>query len=771
MNNKKQNSKSISELIKGPMLTIIVTAFSIVALLSVVIQFISIQQIINYTVASESTISTERIEWAIKSYKNIAEDIGTTPEMSDPNVSVARKVAFLQAKSKEYGLVRCKTINPDGYSDMDGKYRGDREYFKHAINGETYLSDPIIAKTDGQLALIVAAPLWKDGVYGSEVTGVVFCSINPELLSDIVSHIQTKTNTTLRVINSEGTIVASQDLDEVKHQINYIKRAESDSYFEDFAQIDRAAVRGETGLLTSWDGIYANLYAINEIQGTPGWKYILNVSLKDYLQHFWLSVAVFLILTVVLVVVINKRSEKIAQKVGAPFRDIADRLKKAADGDLSSEVLTFGDTEETRTISSAARDLVKRLEFMVMDNEEFNEGIALQDFIDQKTLNTFQDMVMASTGLGIVVINSDGETVSTPIDSCDFCGKYVKQSKVGAERCKNNDVNACMKCIEKGACVSYECHMGIRGYAAPIMLEGHYIGAILGGQIRLNEEVDVEFLSKQAEEMGIDKMGLISAATNMRVWSKEEVDRVEGVLNSTAEFLSDMVQRAHKQNIKNRKQEKSAMLKSVKTGFHEKNISSFMDKMTGYDAMNLFSTDASSVVRNLSIQDDEERLSETSYDVREMVNEAIGDMSLRTRGKSIDFLLDIKDELPRKLMGDQNKISNIISRMIQTAISSTDAGYIRTDVSGVKSGYALYLKIKVRYSGGNKEAIEASDMRKFVDSKNSFSVNNHSSSEISLITLGNAIKEMNGQIDIKENSGHGITMCVVIPQLEDLVER
>ena len=189
---------------------------SIVALLSVVIQFISIQQIINYTVASESTISTERIEWAIKSYKNIAEDIGTTPEMSDPNVPVARKVAFLQAKSKEYGLVRCKTINPDGYSDMDGKYRGDREYFKHAINGETYLSDPIIAKTDGQLALIVAAPLWKDGVYGSEVTGVVFCSINPELLSDIVSHIQTKTNTTLRVINSEGTIVASQDLDEVK---------------------------------------------------------------------------------------------------------------------------------------------------------------------------------------------------------------------------------------------------------------------------------------------------------------------------------------------------------------------------------------------------------------------------------------------------------------------------------------------------------------------------------------------------------------------------
>lgn len=770
-NNKSHSLKSISDLIKAPMLTIIVAAFSIIALVCVVVEYISIEKIVRHTIESESAISTDRIEWAITSYKNIAEDIGALVRLSDPKVSVRSKQELLETKSDKYGLIRCKTINADGYSDMDGEYRGDREYFKHAMAGETYISDPIIAKTDGKLTLIVAAPIWEGGIYGSKVKGVVFCSIDPKLLSDIVSKIHMTKNTSVRVINSKGTIVASQNLDEVKNQINFIERAESDIYYKKEADIDRIAISGEKGVFVERNGLRTDMYAISEIQGTPGWKLVIERPINDHMDQFWISMGLLLVIILLLCIVINRRSEKIADKVGAPFKEIADRLKKAAEGDLSTEVLTFGDTEETKTISLAARDLVKRLEFMIMDNDEFSSSIALQDLIDRKTLNTFQDMLKASTGLGVIVINDQGEIVSTPADNCEFCSMYVKKSEIGAERCEKCDKEGSSQCIEKGQCIFYECHMGFREYAAPIMLEGHYVGAILGGQIRMNKDLDEEFLLRKAEEFDLDKEGFVRTASEMKVWTQEEVDKVESVLNTTAKFLSDMVQKAYRQNVKNRKQEKSAVLKSVKGGINENKISSLVQGMSGLDAMNLLNPDAGKVAKYLSAHEEDEHLSETSYDVRAVVNDAIGDMKLRTRGKSIDFLLDIKDELPQKLMGDQEKVADIVSRMIQTAIGATDSGYIRTDVTGIKSGYALYLKVKVRYSGGNKEAIDAAGMRKFVDRKNSFSVHNHSAQEIALITLGNVIKELDGQIDIKENKGHGITMCVVIPQLEELEEK
>jgi len=768
MSKNRTNKNKIQEMIKGSMLTIIIAAFVLVTLASIVVQYITVKNIVQHNIENEANIATERIEWAIEAYKNIAEDIGTIPILSDPGASLKLKEEILEAKSKEYGLVRCKTVNLDGSSDMDDQYRGNRVYFDHAIQGETYFSDPIIAKTDGNLTLIAAAPIWKDGIYGGEVTGVVFCSIDPNLLSSIVSRVGKDEKISVRVINSEGTIVASQNLDEVKQQVNYIKRAEADSYFEDFAEIDRAALRGETGLVTVWDGIFAEFYNISEIKGTPGWKYIISVSLSDYLQQFWLLIGCLFIFIVVLCFVITKKSEKIAIRVGEPLVDIADRLKKAAEGDLSTEILTFGDTEEVKTISSAARDLVKRLEFMISDNEGYYEGINIQELLDEKTVKIFQDLVMTTTGLGIVIINSDGKVVSTPSGSCDFCEKYIKGSSIGVERCRQSDVYGCMSCIEKGKCVSYECHMGHLEFATPIMLEGRYIGAILGGQIR-TKEIDEEFLSQKAAEFGVDKEGLIRAAGSMRLWTQEEVDRVETVLNSAAEFLTDAVRKEHRQNIKNRKKEKSALLKNAvdKT---EKNISSLTSKMVGEEALDLFHPNAKSAAQNLSSAYESDHLFETAYDVRALINDAVGDMGLRTRGKRIDFLLNIKTDIPDMLMGDAEKVSNIISGMIQTAIISTDAGYIRVDVSSIKNGYALFLKVKVRYSGDNKEAMSASDMRKFVDPKNSFSVNNHSSQEIGLIALGSLVYRMDGEIDIKENSGHGISLCVVIPQLEGMVK-
>ena len=126
-------------------------------------------------------LASDRVFWALQSYKNIVQDIGGMPALTDENVTTEEKTEILSRICELYGLVRCKIVNPDGYSEMDDEpiYRGDREYFKQAMQGKTNIQGPVSSRTDGQLAIIGAAPLWDKGEVGGKVAGVVFISINP----------------------------------------------------------------------------------------------------------------------------------------------------------------------------------------------------------------------------------------------------------------------------------------------------------------------------------------------------------------------------------------------------------------------------------------------------------------------------------------------------------------------------------------------------------------------------------------------------------------
>lgn len=765
MKKSTENSRSISSIIKGSMSNIVIGAFIFLALVSLIGEFVSVTKVVENALETETTVAAERIEWAITSYKNIAEDIGTIPELSDPSVSVQRKEEILENKSEEYGLIRCKIVNPDGKSDMDAEYRGDRAYFKKAMEGETCIVDPVVAKTDGNLTVIVAAPVWENGVYGSEVKGVVFCSIQPELLSRIVSDVEMSNNTSAYVLGATGTIVASTNLSDVSNHINHIEKAKNDQYYSKIAAVDSAALRGKDGVLISWDGVLGGrIYGMHALDGTPDWHLVIHSPLMDYLRPLWIAFGIYIIVVIGLIILLNRRSVAVANKIGDPFKEIADRLKRAAEGDLSTEVLTFGDTDEIKIISNAARDLVNRLDYMTTENSEFDSTVSLKNLIGETTLRSVQDMIMSTTGFANIILDADGSPITPPTDVTRFCDELKRESLLGRQMCEACDRKGAMDCIAKEQCITYFCHAGLKECAVPIMMEGRYIGAILGGQIRV-DEVDEEKTRVLCEKYDIDADKYIEALNEIKIWSQEEMDRIESVLNASAVLLSDMARQAYRQNIKNRKQEKRAILRNVKSSSADTGIASIVKNISGINALDMFKPDASNVAKNL-FGDSSEKLFESAYNPRSVVENAIGDMELRTKGRQVDFLLDIKDTLPTYLMGDEDKVSNITNRMVQTAISATDAGYIRMDVSSVRSGYVTYLKLKIRYSGGNEDAIDTERMCRFFDRRHTFSLENHNAQEIGLITLSNVISEVNGKVEIRDNKGQGVTICVVIPQLE-----
>lgn len=105
--------------------------------------------------------------------------------------------------------------------------------------------------------------------------------------------------------------------------------------------------------------------------------------------------------------------------------------------------------------------------------------IELRDLIDVDFLQEFQDNFAYSTGVAGVIEDEYGEAVTCPSCFSEFCLKFIRSTEIGSKRCRESDVQGMQSAIRTGKPAVYECHAGLIDFAAPIMLKGRTLGAIL----------------------------------------------------------------------------------------------------------------------------------------------------------------------------------------------------------------------------------------------------------------------------------------------------
>ena len=79
----------------------------------------------------------------------------------------------------------------------------------------------------------------------------------------------------------------------------------------------------------------------------------------------------------------------------------------------------------------------------------------------------------------------------------------------------------------------------------------------------------------------------------------------------------------------------------------------------------------------IGLSDDEIKLDIKEYSPKEMFRECADNVRYDLAGKNVDFQCDIDDKLPKKLFGDRDRISQIISSILFNAIKFTQAGSIK----------------------------------------------------------------------------------------------
>ena len=120
----------------------------------------SILSTVDYMMSETAGLAAERVEQELSAYKNVAMDTGCIPQLSDPEVAADEKQSIIQERCSMHNFQRGNIIGIDGISIFDGKDYSDREYVQQAMQGNVYVSEPLVSKITGELSIMVAAPLY-----------------------------------------------------------------------------------------------------------------------------------------------------------------------------------------------------------------------------------------------------------------------------------------------------------------------------------------------------------------------------------------------------------------------------------------------------------------------------------------------------------------------------------------------------------------------------------------------------------------------------------
>ncbi|MBD5138882.1 MAG: methyl-accepting chemotaxis protein [Ruminococcus sp.] len=374
--------KSIGKKIFYTMIFMTLISMLFLGLLASTLNYKSTVEMVELNFDEISDVSAGLISWELQAYTNIASEIGTMNELSDPNVSTEEKLAYLQNRTDRYGLQRCNLVDING-DGIDGNNYTDRTYFQNALKGLTYISSPLVSKVTGKITVIVAAPLWKDGIAGGESVGCVYIVPDEEFLNDIVRDINVSENGAAYIIDKSGATIADVTGSAVKDGENITELAKDTAYadrgYGDLATIHKSMLSGNSDFdRYKLDG---EDYFIGycPISGTDGWALAVYAPADDFLDDTTRGIIITIIVAVISVAVSAVLSVKLGTGIGKAIRLCTERMETLAKGDLKSDVPQNSYTDERGRLSQAATLMVQNLNDIINDIGRILDALAHGD--------------------------------------------------------------------------------------------------------------------------------------------------------------------------------------------------------------------------------------------------------------------------------------------------------------------------------------------------------------------------------------------------------
>ena len=402
--------KSIRRKITVCLMATVLIALIAVGSSSITLNYRSTIATLNQMMSETAVLAPERIEQALTAYKNVAIDTGCIPQLSDSSVPTTEKQAIIDERVKMHGFQRGNVIGTDGYSIFDGKDYSDREYVKQAMQGNVYVSEPLISKITGELSIMVAAPLYAGGSRDSQIVGVVYFVPPETFLNDIVSSIKIGESSRAYMINKSGITIADVTLDTITTQ-NIEQESQNNASLKDQANLHKAMRQGQNGFgsFHGSDGIRFSAYA--PVNDTDGWSVAVTVLKSEYLTDTYFGILINLLVIVASILASIVVALKLSSHISDPMRACAERMKLLVKGDLNSPVPLAKGQDETAELTRSTAEMVTSLNTIIHDigyllNEMANKNFDIRSSHGDTYVGEFQSILRSMRNLKIELSNT-----------------------------------------------------------------------------------------------------------------------------------------------------------------------------------------------------------------------------------------------------------------------------------------------------------------------------------------------------------------------------
>lgn len=268
-----------------------------------------------------------------------------------------------------------------------------------------------------------------------------------------------------------------------------------------------------------------------------------------------------------------------------------------------------------------------------------NNKYKLHEFLDVDRLQTLQDNFSKSMMIALVVVDRDGVPVTRPSGFSDFCARS-RMNETLASHCYESDSAGGKAAMRAGKPVVYRCYCGFVEFAVPIMINNHYLGAFISGQVKVEEEKEKTIPYILEKNRAIENNIILTHLHDKM--QRMPYERFESTAYTLLHVTSYLVEQAHANNIQRELRYKDQELASelrkrveIERSLHEAEFKALSYQVNPHFLFNVLNT-----IGRLAFLEDASRTETMVHDFSDMMRYLLrkNNNGLITLGQEMNYV-------------------------------------------------------------------------------------------------------------------------------------
>ncbi len=410
---------SIEKQISMRFARVIMICCIVLGVLTSVLSYVSSISAISETINNTSDVAAKYVAASLEEYKAIAYETGSIARLADPDKSVEEKASIINQRIKDHNFMGAFLLDSNGIDVLSGEDLSDRDYFKEAMKGNTFVSTPAYSEVTKTVSYAISAPLWEDGLPGTTPVGAVVYIPDGEYLNNIMRSIKVGNGGTAFMLDANGITIADLDSSLVGVE-DSVALGDTNRKLRKYSAICKKMVNGEDGTGTYSYGGVTKIVAYSPVPNMNGWSIGVAAVRNEFLGMFYLSLMITVILVIAFTVYGVRTGVHLGKKVAKPISVVVERLKLLEEGDLHSDTPIPDTNDETAILMRSLAATIDGLTNVISDIDSHLAELSNGNFlikIDGDYVGDFAQIshsfrgIISSLSVAMRDIDSNAESV------------------------------------------------------------------------------------------------------------------------------------------------------------------------------------------------------------------------------------------------------------------------------------------------------------------------------------------------------------------------